>query len=163
MTTMMPLGKSLRRGALSMMGLFFTLHLNAHEAFSDNPLSEARELIDRGQMAMARSTLFNALQKEESPPKKAFIEGELGLVELRLRDSENGKIHLQHALSQKAGTQGDQFRWSLALAHQLSSETPPPPETKRYLNKARELAGHDESLKIRLALTEAFFLAKQEP
>ncbi|NBS18050.1 MAG: hypothetical protein EBS79_14475, partial [Gammaproteobacteria bacterium] len=91
MTTMMPLGKSLRRGALSMMGLFFTLHLNAHEAFSDNPLSEARELIDRGQIAMARSTLFNALQKEDSPPKTAFIEGELGLVELRLRDSENGK------------------------------------------------------------------------
>jgi len=163
MTTMMPLGKSLRRGALSMMGLFFTLHLNAHEAFSDNPLSEARELIDRGQIAMARSTLFNALQKEDSPPKTAFIEGELGLVELRLRDSENGKIHLQHALSQKAGTQGDQFRWSLALAHQLTNETPPPPETNRYLNKARELAGHDDSLKIRLALTEASFLVKQEP
>jgi len=53
MTDMTRLAKSLRRGALSMMGLFLTLHLNAHEAFSDNPLSEARELIDRGQMAMA--------------------------------------------------------------------------------------------------------------
>ncbi|TSA00824.1 MAG: hypothetical protein D4R76_11030, partial [Methylococcus sp.] len=68
MTAMTRLGKSLRRGALSMMGLFFTLHLNAHEAFSDNPLSEARELINRGQIAIARSTLFNALAKEDRQP-----------------------------------------------------------------------------------------------